>query len=71
MSEDIDFSDIPEIESIPSSAQLGKFYRPKKEQITIRLDKDILAWFRSRQGKYQRHINDALREYVRRKSSSG
>ena len=40
-----------------------------KERITIRLDKDLLGWFRDRAndaggGNYQTMINDALREYV-------
>ena len=40
-----------------------------KEKITIRLDSDILSWFRhvvdeARGGNYQTLINDALREYI-------
>jgi uncharacterized protein (DUF4415 family) len=43
--------------------------RPGKTRITIRLDCDILAWFRAQVhaaggGNYQTLINDALREYV-------
>jgi uncharacterized protein (DUF4415 family) len=42
---------------------------PGKERITIRLDSDLLAWFRQQVhaaggGNYQTMINDALREYV-------
>jgi uncharacterized protein (DUF4415 family) len=42
---------------------------PTKTRITIRLDEDILAWFRSQVhrvggGNYQTMINDALREYI-------
>jgi uncharacterized protein (DUF4415 family) len=42
---------------------------PGKARITIRLDKDILEWFRQRAhaaggGNYQTMINDALREYM-------
>jgi uncharacterized protein (DUF4415 family) len=42
---------------------------PTKDRITIRLDKDILAWFKRRVheqggGNYQTLINDALREYL-------
>ena len=47
-------------------AERGRFYRPLKQQITLRLDKDIIAWFKAFGRKYQTHINDALREYVRR-----
>ena len=42
---------------------------PGKERITIRIDGDLLAWFRQQAhaaggGNYQTMINDALREYV-------
>ena len=62
---DIDFSDIPELEHTPSGAEIGKFYRPIKEQITIRLDKNVLAWFKAKGAKYQTRINQALREYIK------
>lgn len=45
-------------------AERGRFYRPVKQQITLRLDADVVAWFKSRRGKYQTRINAALREYV-------
>ncbi len=47
----------------------GAFYRPIKQQLTLRIDADIVAWFkeRTRDGKgYQTIINKALREYVER-----
>lgn len=47
-------------------AERGKFYRPLKQQITLRLDKDIITWFKALGRRYQTHINAALREYVRR-----
>lgn len=34
------------------------------QQVTLRLDADLLAWFRSLGGKYQTRINAALREYI-------
>jgi uncharacterized protein (DUF4415 family) len=42
---------------------------PGKTRITIRLDNDILAWFRDQAnrsggGNYQTMINNALREYI-------
>jgi uncharacterized protein (DUF4415 family) len=64
--EDIDTSDIPEILDW-SGAKRGLFYRPIKQQLTLRLDADVIAWFRgkARGGKgYQTIINKALREYV-------
>lgn len=50
-----------------SAARRGLFFRPVKKQLTLRLDADVIAWFRShaRKGEgYQTSINSALREYV-------
>lgn len=60
--EDIDYSDIPELDA--------DFFRkarvvvpPRKQQLTIRVDTDVLAWLK-RQGKgYQTRINAILRAY--------
>ncbi len=46
-----------------------------KTRITIRLDDDILAWFRNvveraGEGNYQTLINEALRQYIRRSDES-
>ena len=63
---DIDTADIPEQRDW-SNAQRGAFYRPIKRQITLRLDSDLIAWFRrnAKDAKgYQTSINRALREYV-------
>ena len=38
--EDIDTSDIPEVKDW-SGAVVGKFYRPIKEQVCLRLDADV------------------------------
>ena len=61
--EEIDTNDIPEVEDF-SGAVRGRFYRPVKQQITLRIDADLLAWFRSLGSKYQTRINAALREYM-------
>lgn len=59
--EDIDLSDIPE-KLDWSNAIVGKFYRPVKKSLTIRIDADVLAWVK-RSGKgYQTRINTYLRE---------
>jgi len=62
----IDTSDIPELLDW-SGAKRGLFYRPLKQQLTLRLDADVIAWFKrhttSSEG-YQTRINRALREYV-------
>ena len=66
--DEIDTSDAPEILDW-TDARRGVFYRPVKQQITLRLDADVVAWFkaRARGGRgYQTDINGALREHVRR-----
>ena len=67
--EDIDFSDIPEIRTL-EGAVTGKFYRPLKQHVTMRIDADVLAWFKSRHPKYQTAINNVLREYMLAKLSA-
>lgn len=50
-----------------SMARRGVFYRPVKQQITLRLDADIVAWFRKHASDgrgYQSEINRALRRHV-------
>jgi uncharacterized protein (DUF4415 family) len=69
--EDIDTSDIPEVTDW-SSAVRGKFFRPVKKQLTLRIDADIIEWFKRRHSGghgYQTSINRALREYVNSRSS--
>jgi len=41
---------------------VGKFYRPIKEAVTLRLDADVLAWLKSGGPGYQTRINAVLRE---------
>ena len=65
----IDFSDIPEIVDW-SSAVVGKFYRPIKTPVTLRLDADVLAWLKSQGPGYQTRINRMLRSEMRRTSSA-
>jgi len=61
--EDIDFSEIPELsEEWFARAVRGKFYRPVKEIVSIRLDKDVLTFFRRQGTGYQTRINNTLRE---------
>lgn len=50
-----------------SGARRGVFYRPIKKQLTLRLDADVIDWFKSHAPNgegYQTSINSALREYV-------
>ena len=57
---DIDTTDIPPI-SDWSKAVVGKFYRPIKKPLTIRLDADVLAWLKGQGKGYQTRINALLR----------
>ncbi|MGO9518952.1 MAG: BrnA antitoxin family protein [Candidatus Korobacteraceae bacterium] len=65
--EEIDLSDIPKIREIPSDAVIGRFYRPKKKSVTIRLDADVIAWLKASGKGYQTRINDYLRQLMRRR----
>jgi len=61
----IDLSDIPEITDW-SGALVGKFYRPVKEAVTVRLDADVVHWLK-RDGKgYQTRLNAILRREMER-----
>ncbi len=63
---EIDLTDIPE-QLDWEGALTGKFYKPRKKQISLRVDLDVLAWFQAKSsGKrgYQTHMNRALRAYV-------
>ena len=65
--EEIDTSDVPEILDW-SGAKRGLLYRPVKQQITLRLDADVVAWFRENApgGRgYQTEINRVLREHAK------
>jgi|SRR5882672_12322577 len=59
--EDIDFSDIPELRG-DEKLIVGKFYRPIKKSLTIRVDADVLAWVKGQGKGYQTRINRYLRE---------
>ena len=65
--EQIDLSDAPEVREW-RRAVVGKFYRPIKKPVTIRVDADVLAWLK-RQGRgYQTRINKLLRQAMEGKS---
>lgn len=63
----IDVSDAPEVRNW-SDAKRGVFFRPVKQQLTLRLDADVLDWFKQQGEGYQSRINAALREHVGRKA---
>ena len=57
----IDLTDAPEVREW-RGAVVGKFYRPIKKPVTIRVDADVLAWLKSQGSGYQTRINKLLRE---------
>jgi uncharacterized protein (DUF4415 family) len=58
----IDFSDAPEVtEERMKTAIRHRFYRPVKQQITARLDSDVLHWLKSQGKGYQSRMNEILR----------
>ena len=65
--EEIDTSDIP-VTLDWKNARRGVFYRPVTQQITLRVDADVLEWFKEHAGEggrgYQTEMNRALREHV-------
>lgn len=61
--EEIDFSEIPPLkESFWKNAVRNPFYRPVKQQLTVRLDADVVAWLRQQGSGYQTRLNRVLRE---------
>ena len=61
--DDIDTSDIPELtDDQLARGTRGRFYRPVKQQVTARLDADVLAWFKSQGRGYQSRMNVILRD---------
>jgi uncharacterized protein (DUF4415 family) len=63
---EIDTSDISEITDW-SKAVVGKYYKPVKKQITLRLDADMLDWYKAQGGKYQTRMNGVLRKHMESK----
>ncbi|MEI9903438.1 MAG: BrnA antitoxin family protein [Asticcacaulis sp.] len=65
--ESIDTSDISPVTDW-MNAKRGMLYRPIKQALSLRLDADVIDWFKAAGGNggegYQTRINRALREYV-------
>ena len=59
--EDIDFWDPPAVVDW-SGAEIGKFYRPTKKPVTMRLDSDVIAWLKADGRGYQTKANWLLRQ---------
>ena len=59
----IDLTEIPELpESFWKNAVPNPFYRPVKQQLTVRLDADVVAWLKQQGKGYQTRLNQVLRE---------
>jgi uncharacterized protein (DUF4415 family) len=61
----IDYSDIP------AQGSQGDWYSPgayaevlNKQQVTLRIDADVLEFFRASGKRYQTRINNVLRDYM-------
>ena len=60
---EIDFSDIPPLgDSFWKNAIRNPFYKPVKQQVTVRLDSDVIGWLRNIGKGYQTRMNRLLRE---------
>ena len=59
---DIDTSDIPELGD--DFFNLAELRVPAKQAVTIRLDADVLHWFKQQGQGYQTRINQLLRLYM-------
>jgi uncharacterized protein (DUF4415 family) len=66
--EEINLSKIPEVKDW-SKADVGRFYRPVKQSVTIRLDSDVVAWLKEAGPRYQTRINAILRRVMKQRGS--
>ena len=65
--EDIDLSDSPEVtpEMFANAiVRRGLKPPPTKAQVTLRVDSDVLAWYKAQGRGYQTRINALLRAYM-------
>ncbi len=60
--EDIDTSDIPELDD--DFFQRAEIRIPSKQPVTLRIDSDVLSWFKAQGQGYQTRINTLLRRYM-------
>ncbi len=44
------------------NAIIGKYYRPRKQPVTVRLDQDVLAWLKAKGSGHLTRINEILRK---------
>ena len=71
---EIDFSDSPELTPdrfARAIVRRGLKPVPRKAQLTLRLDRDVLEWFREQGQGYQTQINALLRAYMNAHKQNG
>ncbi len=67
---EIDSTDIPPTQEQDwLGTERAKFYRPVKQQLTIRVDADVLAWLKSQSKGYQSRLNEILRSAMLEKTN--
>lgn len=54
-----------------AKAEIGRFYRPIKAQISFRIDTDVLAWLKSKGEGHLSRINSILREHMMAEGKRG
>ena len=64
--QEIDYSEIPELGDDFFKSAVLRMPEPKAI-VTLRLDRDVLEWFKKRGPRYQTRINALLRAYVEAK----
>ena len=66
-------NEIPDMsQDVSFWAAVQPFTPPQpKKQLTLRLDQDVVDWFRAQGRGYQTHINVALRTYIDHAPSKG
>jgi uncharacterized protein (DUF4415 family) len=72
--EEIDFSDIPVItpEMFARAVMRRNFEPiPRKKQLTLRVDSDVVDWYKKQGPGYQTRINALLRAYMNEHERSG
>jgi len=59
---DIDYSDIPQLDDNFFANAI--IWKPRKKQLTLRIDADVYDFFKSLGNKYQTRMNAVLRRYM-------
>ena len=66
--DDIDVSDIPERDIDWSTAKIGMHYKPDWQDVTLRVDQNVIDWFEEHAGNFEsahRDINQVLMNHIR------